>query len=71
MSKPIFAIKAIDRGKTTLDSSDFCGLEKMLFLCEGACVYINYNIELSLGLFNSQSGSIVSIVYEDTSETQF
>ena len=48
----------------SLEDTNFMGLRKSLYLCKGAKVIMNNNLNTSLGLYNSSPGEIIDILYE-------
>ena len=66
LGQPIFKIESDDKGETTASAEELFGnVEKNLYLCKGAQVVINKNINPSKGIFNSSTGTIHSIVFEE------
>ena len=54
-------------GKITKEeeATDFNNAEKDLFLCKGAKIVINSNLNADKGIFNSATGTIHAIIFEN------
>lgn len=70
INNPVFRIKAEDKPSEHKYTKDkFCGLEKELYLAIGSRVYLNNNIAVKLGLFNSCMGTVVKLIFDETKST--
>ena len=70
LEAPVFKIESKDTGNAeNIDRADFGYIEKTLYLCKGARVVINKNINTRMGIYNAAQGIIEDIIFVNDKPT--
>ena len=67
LGNPIYKITAQAHKTSGLSEpdDDYMGLRRYVYLCKGAKVFMQMNMNTSIGLYNSSEGIVQDIVYSD------
>ena len=71
VGNPIVQINASHtggRGHAATSSNQSGGLEKRMYLCEGASVLLTSNIWQIVGLCNGATGTVIDIIYDSVND---